>query len=55
MSSTFNGKDIVPSQTDGPLRKVDGDLGSKQTLKLTLSKKPFEVMITGEKRKNLGK
>ena len=37
----------TPPRSDSGLR--DGDFDSKQTLKLTLSKKPFEIMITGEK------
>lgn len=48
MSSGFTGKDIAP-RTAPPFKEINGDLDSKQTLKLTLSKKPFEVMITGEK------
>lgn len=48
MSSVFTGKDIAP-RTAAPFKEINGDLDSKQTLKLTLSKKPFEVMITGEK------
>ena len=48
MSSVFTGKDIAP-RTAPPFKEINGDLDSKQTLKLTLSKKPFEVMITGEK------
>ena len=48
MSLDFTGKDIA-SRTPPPFKEINGDLDSKQTLKLTLSKKPFEVMITGEK------
>ena len=48
MSLDFTGKDIA-SRTARPFKEINGDLDSKQTLKLTLSKKPFEVMITGEK------
>ena len=42
--------DIAP-RTDNLSKEITGVeyLDSKQTLKLTLSKKPFEVMITGEK------
>jgi hypothetical protein len=48
MSSSFT----VPPRTDTLLSMwlwLGGELDSKKTLKLTLSKKPFEVMITGEK------
>ena len=48
MSSSFT----APPRTDTLLSMwlwLGGELDSKKTLKLTLSKKPFEVMITGEK------
>jgi hypothetical protein len=48
MSSGFPGKDIA-LRADNLSTEINGDLDSKKTLKLTLSKKPFEVMITGEK------
>ena len=48
MSSEFAGN---APRTDNLSKEITGVeyLDSKQTLKLTLSKKPFEVMITGEK------
>ena len=46
MSSEFAGN---APRTDNLSKEINGDLDSKKTLKLTLSKKPFEVMITGEK------